>query len=63
MKERGARMWLQVLGEVTSAAPALPSLGKARMEWDVSKAAGKHNGAAQTGAGSSRMWSSGLIRQ
>lgn len=54
-------MWLQVLGEVTLAAPALPSLEKAKMEWDVSKAEGKHNGAAHTDASSSRMWSSGLV--
>lgn len=33
-------MWIHVLGEVTPAAPAQPSLGKARMEWDVSKAEG-----------------------
>lgn len=61
MKGCGARMWLQVLGEVTLAAPALPSLEKAKMEWDVSKAEGKHNGAAHTDASSSRMWSSGLV--
>lgn len=61
MKGCGARMWLQELGEVTLAAPALPSLEKAKMEWDVSKAEGKHNGAAHTDASSSRMWSSGLV--
>lgn len=61
MRGCGARMWLQVLGEVTSAAQALPSLGKTRMEWDVSKVEGKHNRAAQIVAGSSRMWSSGLV--
>lgn len=61
MKWCGAKMGLQVLGEVTQAALVLLSLGKARMEWDESKAEGKYNRAAQTDAGSSRMWSSGLV--